>query len=82
MYKSALAAIAECDACYKGCARFVAKNLALRPTAKGERPFWSWAIDLIPNLGPEGYAILLMVCTFSKWVEIAILPHCNAASVW
>ena len=29
-----------------------------------------------------GLTIFLMVCTFSKWVEITVLFKCDVATVW
>ena len=49
----------------------------LHPWDKPQRPFHTWAVDLITGLtppGPAGETVLAVaVCCFTKWVEAAPL---------
>lgn len=68
----------DCVSVVKGCigcqaSKAKVRDLPLKPTNKGRRPFQVWAIDYITHLPttPEGYKYLLvLVCVFSKWTEV------------
>ena len=55
----------------------------LSPWAKPQRPFHTWAVDLIVGLkppGPGGETVLIVgVCCFTKWVEAAMLGSKSSA---
>ena len=57
----------------------------LIPPDKGRQPFSGWSLDCITHLQPPGphgeTAIVLAVCTFSKWVEAAPMVDLKAKSL-
>ena len=62
----------SCRACAAERKRFVAQA-PLRPCAKPLFPCEGWSIDLITDLPPFSLGhryILVVVCCFSKWVEL------------
>ena len=62
----------SCRACAAERKRFAAQA-PLRPTAKPLFPCEGWSIDLITDLPPSPLGhryILVVVCCFSKWVEL------------
>ena len=61
---------------------FVGKNVELHPTEKGYLPFAYWSADLMPNVGQDKLTLLIIVCVFSKWVDVVVLARRDAETVW
>ena len=55
-----------------------------KPLKKALKPFLIVHCDLLylPKTVDSERAVLLVVDSFTKWVEAAILPNAKAATVW
>ena len=82
MYDMVRGALDKCDACPKAKAEFVFKNVELHPTEKGYLPFAYCLADLMPDVGEDEVTLLIIVCVFSKWVEVVVVARRDAKTVW
>ena len=74
-----------CEHCSYINPKFIDKPY-LKPTQKGDRPFSIIHIDLTGDLSTSKTSngnryIMIIICTFSKWIELYAIPNSKAHTV-